>query len=358
MKPIYLMIIRSTVALWCILSLASIVAAQSTDQSFPTAVTTNEINGAIKVREVGDARLTSHYYVFEGSQGDIFINVLARNFSGDVDVFAADGLRPLGKMVFYADAEGSETGRVIYLRKGERMLLRIQGRSPNDDPASYRIKFAGSFVALADGEVPPPPVLKADGNEDTGIKVNSVGTIIAVTPKPVASPAAPPPTPKPAVTAAEETASAGKTVVPNDEKKVVAEKKEVPKPPVKRPAKSPPPVKTLIGSKPKKETPAKPVSAPAKPAASPEVKVADAGKKVETSKKPAKVMAKKAPVPPKPDPMAGIRLVIQLKDGETVTRPMSEVRKFSVDAGVLTVIGNDGQVKRYSILDVTKVTIE
>ena len=37
---------------------------------------------------------------------------------------------------------------------------------------------------------------------------------------------------------------------------------------------------------------------------------------------------------------------------------MTEVRKFSVDGGVLTVITKDGNISRYSILDVIKVTIQ
>jgi hypothetical protein len=66
-------------------------------------------------------------------------------------------------------------------------------------------------------------------------------------------------------------------------------------------------------------------------------------------------------VPPaekKPDPLASIRLVVLLKNGETIEKPMSEVQKFSVDKGILTVIAKDGSTARYSILDVAKVTIE
>jgi hypothetical protein len=65
--------------------------AQSTNQSYPTAVTSNEISGAIKARDLGDARLTSYFYVFNGNQGDVFINVVANNFNGNIDVFTADG---------------------------------------------------------------------------------------------------------------------------------------------------------------------------------------------------------------------------------------------------------------------------
>ena len=112
------------------------LCAQSTNQDFPTAVTTSEIGGAIKARDVGDSRLTSYFYAFEGSQGDLFVNIVTKNFTGDIDIWTVAGLKPLTKVVVYADFTESETGRVIYLRKPEKMILRIQGRTPGDEPAS------------------------------------------------------------------------------------------------------------------------------------------------------------------------------------------------------------------------------
>ena len=60
---------------------------------------------------------------FDGEQGDIFLNLVSKNFNGDIDVFMLDGLRPLTKMVIYSDLSENETGRVIYLRKPEKLLL-------------------------------------------------------------------------------------------------------------------------------------------------------------------------------------------------------------------------------------------
>lgn len=56
--------------------------------------------------------------------------------------------------------------------------------------------------------------------------------------------------------------------------------------------------------------------------------------------------------------MEKVNLLILFKDGSTIARPMSEVHRFTVDKGVLTVIAKDGSIGRYSILDVAKVTIE
>jgi aminoglycoside 6'-N-acetyltransferase I len=88
---------KSLRILFCILHLAfltSAISAQSTNQSYPTAITSNEITGRIAARDIGDARLTSYFYVFGGGQGDVFINVQTSNFNGDVDVFTQGNLKP------------------------------------------------------------------------------------------------------------------------------------------------------------------------------------------------------------------------------------------------------------------------
>ena len=62
------------------LALGMTAAAQSTDANFPTNVITSEIVGTIPARDIGDSRETSYYYTFDGGQGDMFINVVTRNF--------------------------------------------------------------------------------------------------------------------------------------------------------------------------------------------------------------------------------------------------------------------------------------
>ena len=58
------------------------------------------------------------------------------------------------------------------------------------------------------------------------------------------------------------------------------------------------------------------------------------------------------------DPLANVRLVIQMKDGTTFWMPMNDVVKFTVDKGVMTVIAKNGSTTRYNILDVEKTTIQ
>ena len=333
---------KIAVLVFCWFALSIQLTAQSTDPNFPTFVTSNEISGTVPARDIGDSRLTSYYYAFDGGQGDIFINAVTRNFTGDIDVFATEGLRPLTKMVIFADGSSNETGRLIYLRKGERMILRIQGRSPNDDPASFRIKFGGSFIALAgqksDGEA--PKISEPDGSDDSGVRVNSVGTIIKVIPKP-------PPPKRPVETVAREGRPAE----------------------VKEPKPQPTPVVIVTDNSPaakpetKKEIAAAPANTPRRSrntSSTPTVFGSGRSKRSARAGKP----VTKTPKPPAPpaeaivDPLASIRLVVQLKDGKSIERPMSEILKFSVDQGVLTVIAKDGTILHYSILDVAKVTIE
>ncbi len=358
-------VFRLTTPLFSILlSLLAIDAAlgQSTSQNFPTPVTSNEIGGSIKARDIGDSRLTSYYFQFDGEQGDLFINVVARNFTGDIDVFTQNGLRPLSKIVVYADFGESETGRVIYLRKPEKMILRVQGRTPGDDPATFRIKFAGSFVASTQSEPDAEPTLPTfTAKNESGVRVNSVGTIVEIIPKAT-------PTPARVETVSgtidersevqEQTGDKSDVTAQTDEddtpekpvddapaKKFevvvsenIPEKKEATSPstPIRRPTR---------GRIPARRT--RPTDTATEPAveASP-TKTAE--RQTTTNTSPAK----------DPDPLANVNLVILFKDGTRIERPMSEVLRFTVDKGVLTVTSKDGRIGRYSILDVAKVTIQ
>jgi hypothetical protein len=330
--------------------------AQSINQSFPTAVTTNEINGKIPARDIGDARLTNYFYVFNGNQGDVFINVVTKNFDGDIDVFTLNGLRPLTKITMYSDSSDNETGRIVYLRQPEKLLLRIEGRSPNDDPATFRIKFAGSFEPIrnvAENEQEELPEVKTEEGE---VRVNSVGTIIEKKPKPTPV--------KETVAEKEEVKSdtvaekkEDKKVEKSDKKETVAEKKddeiakkeEEKKEEKKEEESDKAKVKT-------KERP-KPVvvitdNLPPKPDEKKVEKTED-----ETASK-TEAETKKEKKPKKPDPLENINLIVLFKDGTKIERPISEVVRVSVDKGILTIITKDGLISRYSILDVAEMTIK
>ena len=357
--------------------------AQSINQSSPTPITTNEISGRIPARDLGDARLTTYYYTFDGVQGDVFVNVVTTNFNGDIDVFTADNLRPLTKITVYADTSSNETGRVIYLRQPVKMILRVEGRTPNDDAATFQIKFAGSFApsnAVAENDTAP----EIKSNNETDVRVNSVGTIIEVKPKPT-------PTPKITVVKVEKPPKVKKVKPVAENKPEAVEDSTVAVAAVEdKDAKDNLPKEKVAGIEPKEnviretvaeaepkktETPVEsqpPVAVAEKTAENEtkppptEEKVVEETPNVEKSPVKVKNKAKEAkekkksnavkPVPP--SALANINLIILFKDGTKVERPMSDVLKVGVDKGILTVISKDGVIGRYSILDVEKMTIE
>ena len=355
-----------TIANLLIALFVSSLAAQSTDQNFPTPVRNNEVSSTIKARDVGDARLTSHFYTFGGGQGDLFINVQTTNFSGDVDVYVMPGLRPLTKMVMYADASGSETGRVIYLRKPETILLRISGRTPGDEEASYRIKFAGSFVASkALDEVPGLP--KVESETQSNVRVNSVGTIIEVIPKATTSTKEEPPPAETIAEAAQKPVKRSDEPLPEspparaevvvsdpleDKEKEAAKKDEPSNPRAKRSSKVRRSSDRVTRTRKENEKKAAENAETSQPD---DLEPSEKSVSEKSEQEPNKAKNEKA----KPaDPMAGIRLVIRFKNGGVIERPMTEVSRFTVERAVLTVVSKDGTVGRYQMAEVSGVTIE
>jgi hypothetical protein len=331
---------------------ASAVFPQSTDQNFPTPVTDTFIESTINARDIGDSRLTNYFYTFDGDQGDLFINIVTNNLTGSIDLFTLDGLRPMTKISVYGDLSESETGRVVYLRKREKLLLRVQGRTPNDEQATFRIKFAGSFIAANSSETNAQPELPTVKKDNTGIAVNSVGTVIErKLPKPPATSVAETKMPE-----AETQAEAIAKGVPIAEKKQVVEndKPENIKPEVvitdkveTKPRDSSEPAKTAKNTRRKRVATEKP-------------KNNDVEKRVEEAVKVQPEESEQTAVPEKTAEknLASIRLIVLFKDGTKIERPMDEVLRFTVDDGVLTIISKDGRIGRYSIFDIVKTTIE
>jgi hypothetical protein len=324
------------IRLLCILHFTFCISlAQSTEQKFPTAVTSNEINGKIVARDIGDSRLTTYYYAFNGTQGDIFLTIETNNLNGDIDVFTADELRPITKIAVFSDSSSNKTVRTIYLRKDEKLILRIEGKTPNDDDATFKIKFEGTFQAVANSENTTVEAPKVKVKTDSDVIVNSVGTIIEVKPKPT-------PTPTTEIAKVEKLKipKVKKTPKPKAESNTLEEKPKVEKNkedtetlPTQKPSVKPPKVK-----KPKAEV-AEKLPKPEKPKKTPKPKVES-----KTGQSAA---------------LENIKLLVELKDGRTFERPMSEVVRVNVDKeGTLTIVTKDGRIERYSILDVTKMTIQ
>ena len=343
-----------------ILSLALLFSsnafAQSKRQNSPSPIVRNEISGTIKARDLGDSRLTTYYYAFKGNRGDIFVNVVTKNFSGDIDIFLVEGLKPKTKITIYADSGQTETGRVIYLRKPEDLLMRIQGRTPDDDAATYQIKFAGSFEPLPGVSGNDDDLPEVENTEEGAVKVNSVGTII-----------------EDPVSETREN-DAKDSDIETDEK---TERPLVDIPstfdPTKKPATR---IREAIGDvrprvaikDPTRETEAKTEDSESETSKNVTVEITEKSPERsalvtierDTSEDEAKETTEKANPERKPTTreLRRIKLVLILKNGEKIERRMNKVSSVNVFDGVLKIVGTDGKVEKFSILDIAKMTIE
>ena len=296
--------------------------AQSINPAAPTPVRANSVEGRIGARDLGDARLTDHYYRFTGTPGDLLITVQSKNLNGDIDVFTATSLRPLLKITLYAEIATPVT-KGLYLRKREDLVMRVQARTPTDEEGTYRLSFGGSFEPIVGGseiaeaettETEPPP--RTPGTR----RVNSAGARIeepAPPVKEVAAAPAPEPTPEatPEPTPAESPS-------PSPEKPAEAE--------AEKPAPTP---RSTRGRRPAGRRP---------PARTRDTATEDA-----TPPKPA----------PEPEPEAGPRLVIETFDGTLINRAMSSVRRVTVENGQVVVINRDGTINRIALVNVLRMSI-
>ena len=329
--------------LWIFLILAMCGAqarAQSTDVAWPSPVRSNEVSATIAARDIGDPRVTDHYFAFTATPGDLLITVDSRNLNGDIDVFTFSGLRPLLKFTVYAGSS-SPTTKSIYLRKQEDLILRVEGRTPNDDPATYRLRFGGSFEPITSG----PLAEHEDANQAataevesarTGRRVSSVGarveeprTEVAETPEPQPTPAEPAePEPKTA------------TATPRGSTRTR-------RPPVRRTRPAPKPKTEETVAKEETETTEAPVEKTETEAAATARRNTRRGR---------------ARATPKPEVVqepedSGPKLIIETNDGTFIDRFMSSVRRVTVENGQVVVVGRDGKVQRVPLASVVRMTI-
>ena len=324
-------------------SLAQSVAAQSTDVAWPSPVRSTEVRATIRARDIGDARLTHHFYAITATPGDILITVDSQNLNGDIDVFTFTGMRPLLKISVYAGSS-SPVSKGIYLRQREDLILRVEGRTPNDDEASYRIQFGGSFEPITSGPLAEhEDALRAASPAEvagtTGHRVTSTGARIYEPPAEVA--AAPTPEPTPEVVK-EPTPKAPKTTARRNPATVRR------LPPGNR--------RTRPAPKPKPEVTAK---APAD-----EQKSTEEPTETAKSTPPKRSSSTRRNRPATPAPLetavaepVGPRLVIETNDGTLIERFMGTVRRVTVENGQVVVVGKDGKIVRIPLASVVRMTI-
>ena len=338
------------VLLLCVCSIAPLAAAQSTDITAPSAIRTNEISGEIVARDIGDARLTDHYYAFTGTPGDVVITVQSQNLDGDVDIFTASGLRPLLKFSLYSGIASPVT-KSVYLRTTEQLILRIEARTPNDDRGVYRFRFGGSFEPITTGPLvaeaestPVDPFAVPAPAAKKGRRVSSVGARIDEPAEPEVATATPEPTPEALET---------KTVDPN-----VAESR----PTTRTPARSnrgrrPSGRRTRTPPATPEETATTPSTAPE----TPEEKPAEVATPAPRGRRGSRRGGAAASTPAQPaaeqEVESGPRLIIETNDGTLINRYMSSVRRVTVENGRVVVIGKDGKIERFALETVVRMSI-
>ena len=328
--------------------------AQSSDVAAPSPVRANEITGNIAARDIGDARLTDHYYAFTGTPGDVLITVDVRNLDGDIDVFTLTGLRPLLKISVYSSSSAPIT-KGIYLRKREDLILRIEARSPNDDEGTYRIRFGGSFEPITNGplaETPTPlthePPSLATGKK--GRRVSSVGARIEEPPAEVA--AVPSPEPTPTSTTPSET-----TAKPTDSTETA--KAEAPRPAARPPrgrrgvnrrTRTPPPRVDESVAKAETPTDSSTEEPPTAPATTP-------GRRTTTRGSNARRTKEETPADANAPAESGPRLIIETTEGTLINRYMSSVRRVTIENNQVVVVGKDGKIDRIPLASLLRMTV-
>ena len=331
----------------CSLSIGA--RAQSTDINTPWPVTSYETTGRIDPRDLGDARFTDHYYAFTGTPGDLLVTVEGKNLNGDVDVFTVSGLRPLLKFSLYAEAATPIT-KSIFLRRREDLILRVQARTPNDDPGTYRLRFGGAFDPITSGPLfdaaeamrSQMATQETASTPGTGRRVSSVGARIEEPPAEVA--AAPTPEPTPAESP-EATPAETATTTPEVTKPAPARTPRGRRQPGRR-TRTRPPV-TAEQPEPAETKPETGVTAEAEAKPAPESSRRGGSRRPPTE----------PPATQEPEVESGPRLLIETNDGTLIDRYMSSVRRVTVENGRVLVVGKDGKIDRIPLANVVRMVI-
>ena len=361
---------RAFALLLLLLAAAAPSSAQSGDSAYPTPVFSGEVSGRIAPRDVGDSRRTRHFYTFRGTEGDLVVSLETTQLLGDVDVFMATSLRPLLKFTLFGDP--ARLSKSFYLRRDETLVLRVEARAVGDAEGAYTIRFGGSFAPapaeLANAPENAPPTLSADTPRrgDTR-RVTATGARIdepRAEPTPVeeareeARPAATPTPESPAGRRGTAASRRGRGTR---------------NPPSRsRPAPTPASPDTA-GTTPAEDsanasgsnTEATPAPAPAAPPRrrgnrTPRRASPRENAEARRPEMPAGATEGAAAEPPAAPPpvVTAQRLVIVLKDGETLERDMSGVRRVTVENNQVVIVGRDGKVTRRPLASVERMSIE
>jgi hypothetical protein len=356
-----------------LLAAAAPTRAQSGEAGYPTPVFSGEVSGRIAPRDVGDSRRTRHFYTFRGTEGDLVVQLQTSQLIGDVDVFTATTVRPLLKFSLLGDP--AQLSKSFYLRKEETLVLRVEARAVGDAEGTYTIRFGGSFAPapaeLADAPGRDAPTLSAAApRRGSTRRVTATGARIEepkVEPTPVEE--------------AREEARPAATPTPESStgrRSTASRRRGTRNPPSRtRPGTNAP---TTDNAKPEtagttpaedssntsgsttEATPAPTPATPPRRRGSRTPRRANSRESAEASRSetPAQPTEGGAaePTPTPPPVVTAQRLVIVLKDGETLERDMSGVRRVTVENNQVVIVGKDGRVTRRPLASVVRMSIE
>jgi hypothetical protein len=303
------------------------VAAQSTELEYPSPVTANAISSRIEPRDVGDSRLTRHFYTLTGVPGDLTVTVESKNLNGDVDLFVAGSLRPLAKISLYASEGSTSSAKSIYLRERLPLILRVEARSPNDDPGTYMVRFSGSFEPVLNAAAPPDPV--GTSTDRRGSRVNSVGGRVNEPEPEVTASTTPTVTPTATEAAKTETTTPTETAAKPPEE--TAER-----PTTARTTRS---TRRGRGRRPQRPRPQ------TQPTQTEQVPPASTSTSNRSDNSPTQLVI-------------SARLIIEKRDGMRYERYMSTVRRIMVQNNLIVVETRDGKIERHPLIDVLRMSIE
>ncbi|MFL6229588.1 MAG: hypothetical protein ACJ741_12500 [Pyrinomonadaceae bacterium] len=357
-------------------------SAQSGDLSAPTPVIGGEIAGRITALDIGDARLTSHFYTFGARPGDLELTVESNNLEGDIDLFAAGNMRPLSQVTLYAGLNSTVT-RTVFFRRDETVILRVQARTPGDADGTYRIRLGGTF---APSTAPMPvesagnaPVASDAAREKTARgntrRVNSIGARIEE-PKPEATPVPVAPSPSETTSATAPTAAnssntkGATTRRPTTRRGTTRRGTTQPSAASTESAKAEP--STSASAEPSAKTENTPTeSAPTKAGTNrargsrtPRAKASNKPATTNTASPSTEAAAPASAEPASPGATAlglespGSRLILEMRGGERIVREMSEVRRVSVEGRFVVIFLKNGRVERQQLADVARMSIE
>ncbi len=357
-------------------SVAAIAAVgQSIDVGSPTPIYANETAGQIAPRDVGDARLTRHFYTFSGREGDLIITVESTNLNGDVDLYTASTLRPLAKVTLYAGSSATTASKSVYLRHEEALVLRVEARSAGDAEGTYRIRFAGAFApstVVSDStpaESVPSSVAPPARRDKTARRASATGARLPETEEEKAA--------RMEMEAKERAEKEAEAERKENARREAAEREErarreaaerrasaaaarraarVEPPATIEPASPKPTTTTPRRASASRRNSRRGVRSATRENASPSER---ANTPAESLAAPSSTPSAAAAAPaPESQPAGGARLILETKDGLKLERNMATVRRVTIENNQIVIVNRNGKVERQPLTNILRMSIE